>query len=245
MCGRYYIDEGMLKELERILKNYGQGLEGRWDDPGYGAAALPGLTGSMMDLTYGDRRCRPDGTADLTGIRYRPDEDAGRIGEIRPSDCAVVLTGRQNALSSEVMRWGFLQYRQKGLVINARAETVLERPMFRDSVLFRRCVIPAKHFYEWDKDKNRVTFWQEHAPGLYMAGFYNCFDGEDRFVILTVCANDSVKDVHDRMPLILKESELESWVYDDGSWERILKKKQPGLARSQEYEQMSLLLSDL
>ena len=55
----------------------------------------------------------------------------------------------------------------------------------------------------------------------------------------------SVKDVHDRMPLILKESELESWVYDDGSWERILKKKQPGLARSQEYEQMSLLLSDL
>ena len=56
-------------------------------------------------------------------------------------------------LMAEEMSWGFPQYQKKGLLINARAETALERKMFRDSVLHRRCIIPAKQFYEWDQGR--------------------------------------------------------------------------------------------
>ena len=79
------------------------------------------------------------------------------------------------------MQWGFPQYQKKGLLINARAETALERKSFRDSVLHRRCVIPARHFYEWDSDKNKVTFFRKDAAVVYMAGFYNRFGDEERF----------------------------------------------------------------
>ncbi|MDY5986416.1 SOS response-associated peptidase [Sporofaciens sp. SGI.106] len=106
----------------------------------------------------------------------------------------------------EEMSWGFPQYQKKGLLINASAETALERKSFRDSVMHRRCIIPAKQFYEWDSDKNKVTFLRENQPVLFMAGFYDRFQDEDHFIILTTQANESVSPVHHRMPLILEKS---------------------------------------
>ena len=73
----------------------------------------------------------------------------GNRGDIYPSQSALVITGRTAHLSAEEMKWGFPQYQKKGLVINARAETVLERNMFRESVRRRRCIIPAGQYYEW------------------------------------------------------------------------------------------------
>lgn len=163
-----------------------------------------------------------------------------RAGDIYPSRSAAVITGRKPHLSAEAMTWGFPRYQKKGLLINARAETVLERKMFRDSVLHRRCIIPAKQFYEWDSDKNKVIFLRENQLILYMAGFYNRFQDEDRFIILTTGANASVSPVHHRMPLILEEKELEEWVYDDAFLESALHKSPPLLERRQEYEQQSL-----
>ena len=141
------------------------------------------------------------------------------------------------------MHWGFPQYQKKGLLINARAETALERKTFRESVLHRRCVIPARHFYEWDFDKNKVTFFREDRPVLFMAGFYNRFQDDERFIILTTQANASVSPVHNRMPLVLDEGELEDWVYDDKFTEYALHKTSPELWREQEYEQQSLFLT--
>ena len=145
-----------------------------------------------------------------------------------------MITGRKPHLLAEEMTWGFPQYQKSGLLINARAETVLERKMFRDSVLHRRCIIPAKQFYEWDSDKNKAAFLRENQPILYMAGFYNCFLDEDRFVIITTQANESVSPVHHRMPLILDGNELEDWVYDDTFLEFALHKIPPQLYRRQE-----------
>lgn len=159
--------------------------------------------------------------------------------DIRPSEKALVLAGGPLGFVFKEMRWGFLQYQRKGLLINARVETVLEKKTFRESVLRRRCVVPAKHFYEWDSFKNKVTFFRER-PVLYMAGFFNRFQEEDRFVILTTQANDSVNGIHDRMPLILEEDELERWVYDDKFAQTVLKKIPARLQCRQEYEQMSL-----
>lgn len=161
-------------------------------------------------------------------------------GDIYPSQPATVLTGKSRTLSAQEMNWGFPQYTGKGLLINARAETVLEKKTFRDSVLHRRCVIPAKHFYEWDAEKNKVTFLRKDSPVLFMAGFYNRFREEDRFIILTTAANASVSPVHERMPLILEKSELEEWVYEDGLLEFLLHKTPSFLEKYQEFEQQSL-----
>lgn len=161
-------------------------------------------------------------------------------GDICPSQIAWVLTGKRQSLMLERMCWGYPSYQGKGLVINARAESVLERRMFRDSVLHRRCVIPAGFFYEWDASKNKVEFRKTGAPVLYMAGFYQRFDDMNHFVILTTEANASVLPVHDRMPLLLDRGELESWVYDDDFLYYALHKEQALLDRRQEYEQLRL-----
>lgn len=163
-----------------------------------------------------------------------------RRGDICSSQSAAVVTGKKPHLTAEEMIWGFPQYQKSGLLINARAETVLERKMFRESVLHRRCMIPARSFYEWDPDRNKVTFQSENQSILYMAGFYNQFRGEDRFIILTAEANASVKPVHHRMPLLLDRKEVEDWIYDDTFLEFALHKNQPRLRRVQEYEQISL-----
>lgn len=167
----------------------------------------------------------------------------GRNMDIYPSRKAAVLTGRHPGLYAEEMAWGFPQYGRKGLLINARAETALARRTFRESVLHRRCIIPAKHFYEWDAAKSRVTFWRKDSRTLYMAGFYNRFQEEDRFIIITTQANASVADVHDRMPLILEERELEDWVYDDGFLDFALHKTPVPMRKYQEYEQQRLFFS--
>ena len=80
-------------------------------------------------------------------------------------------------------------------------------------------------------------------PVLFMAGFYNRFQDEDHFIILTTQANESVSPVHHRMPLILERSELEDWVYEDTFLEFALHKKPPQLVRRQDYEQQSLFLT--
>jgi len=74
-----------------------------------------------------------------------------------------------------------------------------------------------------------------------MAGCYKRFGEEERFVILTTQANASVLTVHDRMPLILDEDEVEKWVYEDGFVHYILQKTPCMLRKYQEYEQQEMV----
>lgn len=185
-----------------------------------------------------------DTAREIEKVVHKVDEKLRRErrGDVFPSQSAAVITGRSPHLMAEEMSWGFPQYQKKGLLINARAETVLDRKMFRDSVLHRRCIIPARQFYEWDSEKNKVIFLRENQPVLFMAGFYNYFQHTDHFIILTTQANISVRPVHHRMPLILERKELEHWVYDDAFLEFALHKTPPILQRRQEFEQQSLFL---
>ena len=114
--------------------------------------------------------------------------------------------------------------------------------MFRESVLRRRVVIPASGFYEWNRQKEKVTFTSAltEQPILYMAGFYNRYEDTDRFVILTTVANDSIADVHERMPLLLRQQEVEEWLRDEYMLESFLNSTPHGLKRKMEYQQQSL-----
>ena len=163
-----------------------------------------------------------------------------RTGDVFPSQNAIILKGEGNHLAAEQMRWGFPGFEKGKLLINARAETALERPTFRESVQDRRCIIPARGFYEWNKSKEKFTFERKETPVLFMAGCYNWYEGQERFVILTTDANSSVAPVHNRMPLILEPEELKDWVLDDQATESLLHKTPVLLEQRAEYEQMRL-----
>ena len=163
-----------------------------------------------------------------------------RTGDVFPSQNAMILKGEGNHLAAEQMRWGFPGFEKGKLLINARAETALERPTFRESVQDRRCIIPARGFYEWNKSKEKFTFERKETPVLFMAGCYNRYEGQERFVILTTDANSSVAPVHNRMPLILEPEELKDWVLDDQATESLLHKTPVLLEHHAEYEQMRL-----
>ena len=75
---------------------------------------------------------------------------------------------------------------------------------------------------------------------LYMAGLYNRYQDEDRFVILTTAANESMKPIHDRMPLLLERDEIDKWLFEDGLTQRFLQKTPALLERRTDFEQMSL-----
>lgn len=163
----------------------------------------------------------------------------GMYVDIHPSDIAPVLLKKGDNFCVENIRWGF-PAQDKKLIINARSETALEKRMFSESVSHRRIAIPATGFYEWNRDKKKYTFYRKNSKILWMAGFFNRYQDEDRFVILTTGANASMSPVHDRMPLILNEEELEEWIEDGIKTEGILKKIPCELEKKTDYEQLSL-----
>ena len=165
---------------------------------------------------------------------------AAHRGDIYPTNHAMVLReeNRQTVLTD--MYWGFPQYQKKGVIFNARSESVLEKRMFSDSTLHRRCLIPAKGFYEWDRTKNKITFERPDKHVMMMAGIWNYYDPEQRFVILTTEANASMAPVHDRMPLILEPDEADMWLHDDKSVEFLLHKRPAELDRVDGFLQETL-----
>lgn len=147
--------------------------------------------------------------------RKYPDNNM-KTGEIFPTNTAPVLLNNNHMLAPELSAWGFPGFQGKGVIINARSETAADKKTFRDSLLFRRCIIPTTGFYEWtqDKKKEKYLFTLPDSPVLYLAGFYNVFKGERRFVILTTESNSSVSDIHNRMPVIISPDVKEKWVND-------------------------------
>ena len=142
-------------------------------------------------------------------------------------------------LGTELLQWGFPGFDKGKLLINARAESVKDRPTFADSYAERRCVLPAAGFYEWDKKKEKVTFTVPENRILYLAGIYRPYGEEKRFVVLTREANASMAQVHDRMPLILSRAEVWPWVNGGSEADDILAKVLPLLKAERPYEQMT------
>lgn len=161
--------------------------------------------------------------------------------DIYPAQNALVLHGNNHdEICAEQMMWGFPQYDKKGIIINARSESVMEKGTFKESIFHRRCLIPAKGFYEWNKNKEKFSFERTDSDILFMAGCFNFFEGQERFVIFTTEANSSVSKVHDRMPLIVERDEIDKWLFDEGLMRTLLHKTPTILTYETEYEQMNL-----
>ncbi len=138
----------------------------------------------------------------------------------------VVRRGADGGRALAALRWGLVPAWAEDpaigrRMINARAETVAQRPAFRDAFRARRCLIPADGYYEWRKMPGRrsrpyyVTL-PGHAPFAF-AGLWERWQGPggealETCVIVTTAANARLAPVHDRMPAILGADSFEAWL---------------------------------
>jgi putative SOS response-associated peptidase YedK len=113
-------------------------------------------------------------------------------------------------------------------MINAKAETIAEKPAYKGAFEKRRCIVPVQGFYEWRKEEGRKQPYCFSDPAgklLSLAGIweFNNQTGEEiySFAIITTAANDSMAAYHHRMPAIVADDELESWL-DGGQVDAVL-----------------------
>ncbi|HEU5399750.1 MAG TPA: SOS response-associated peptidase [Terriglobales bacterium] len=127
-----------------------------------------------------------------------------------------------------MMRWGLIPHWAKDMTIgtrtlNARSETVTRLPAFRDSILTKRCLLPADGFYEWralGRVKQPYCFEVGEGDVFALAGLWDEWRGPDGEVIesctiLTTTPNTLVEDIHDRMPVIVPPEKYEVWLDPD------------------------------
>jgi len=108
--------------------------------------------------------------------------------------------------------------------INARAETLAEKPTFKSAFRSKRCIIPINGFYEWKKEgKHKIPYWIYPTQGNYFALAGICDTWHDpttneeivSSAIITTTPNDMMKQIHDRMPVILDPKDWELWLDAD------------------------------
>lgn len=138
-----------------------------------------------------------------------------KTGEIFPSDTVPVIANSKILQPSPfAMTWGFTMPDGK-LIINARSETAAEKPMFRDGMQQRRCLLPASHYFEWEKrqrEKIKYAIKPSGSDMLFMAGLYRIEGNKARFTILTRTPADNISFIHDRMPVILPKEAMRDWL---------------------------------
>ena len=144
---------------------------------------------------------------------------------IAPTDQHFIITAEFERRKADRARWGLINRwardnSRASQCINARAETLEQRPTFREAFQQRRCVVPANGFFEWSgpKGKRQPLWIHPRAGGLMLfAGLYESWYPEkDRpqltFTIVTCAANALIAAIHDRMPVVLHERAAEDWM---------------------------------
>lgn len=154
-------------------------------------------------------------------------------GEKYPSDLLPVFTAGEEKPALTLMRWGYPMKNSSRQVINARVESAEVKPLFRESLRSRRCILPTSGFFEWAHDGRnaKYLFRLPDDPMLYLACLYHQYEDGPRFVILTQTANDSVADVHQRMPVVIAQKKIPAWLNDTDSAGRIIRQSGPQLIK--------------
>ena len=148
---------------------------------------------------------------------------------ICPSENISVVVSNFGQRRLGQMRWGFIPHWYKSitdgpLLFNARAETLAEKPAFRDACHNRRCLIPADGFYEWKKiegSKSKPVFVKRSdRQQMIFAGIWQFWgDGENRLAactIITVPASEQISEIHHRMPLFIERDNWALWLGEKG-----------------------------
>ena len=130
----------------------------------------------------------------------------------------------------EFLRWGLVPGWAKDIsignrLINARSETIMEKPSFRNAFARRRCLILADGFYEWKRSNTKGAasqpyyFFLENKEPFALAGIWEMWQAPDggelwSTAIVTCDANETLKPIHDRMPVLFDKNEMFNWLED-------------------------------
>lgn len=139
---------------------------------------------------------------------------------VAPSHNAGVIVRDGDGLRFRPMRWGLVLSWAKDAsigskLINARSETLHEKPAFRNALKARRCVVPISGFYEWRRLARSKEPWFVTSPDgapLTLAGLWEDWNGLLTFTIVTVPANEAIADIHSRIPAIMSRDEALEWL---------------------------------
>ena len=153
---------------------------------------------------------------------------------VAPDDPVLtVTTSSEGEPRGEILRWGLVPHwvdepKSGAKMINARAETIAEKPAYRDAFRQRRCLVIADGFYEWEKrdGRSKLPWHVTLADGrpFAFAGIWAIWHGDgeadDRqslrtCSIVTTAANKSLHDIHPRMPVMLQPDEEAAWLSND------------------------------
>lgn len=144
---------------------------------------------------------------------------------IAPSQLSPVIINEDGNNKLRMFKWGLVPSWSKDTkmgyrMINARAETISEKPSFKKPFKSQRCLVIADGFYEWQKPDKKTKipyrFTMKDKKLFAMAGLWEVWEKEDdplyTFTIITTSENDLMRPVHDRMPVILPEGNRQIWL---------------------------------
>lgn len=168
----------------------------------------------------------PEAIRRLFGYHERPNFPARY--NVAPTQPVPIVRLQAGERHFALVRWGLIPAWVKDpkaftLLINARGESVLDKPAFSNAMKRRRCLIPADGFYEWKRtgDAKQPYFvrLRSGAPFAF-AGLWETWTGPngeemDTAAIVTTAANKTVADIHDRMPVMLSPDQFELWLDSD------------------------------
>jgi putative SOS response-associated peptidase YedK len=151
-------------------------------------------------------------------------------------DWIIRQSAPEASLRFEQFHWGLLPSWTKNpkssrRPINARAETVAEKPMFRDLLRERRCVVPIDGYYEWrTTSSGKVPFWFHLKSGepFFLAGLWDRWhagrpDELASYILMTTQPNEVAAKVHDRMPVLLHAHDVPRWLGNSTNVEDLLR----------------------
>jgi putative SOS response-associated peptidase YedK len=140
-----------------------------------------------------------------------------------PTQMLAVVTN-ENPQQLNYLKWGLIPSWAKEIsignkMINAKAETILQRPSFKIPFIRRRCLVPSDGFYEWKSDGDKIPYriFLKNQRLFSFAGLWDRWHGSngefiDSFTIITTSANEFMKAIHERMPVILHPKDEKSWL---------------------------------
>lgn len=139
---------------------------------------------------------------------------------LSPSEDALVLKVQDGNKEFAFHRWGLIPHWAKDekigyKMINARADTITEKPSYRNAFKSRRCIVPLSGFIEWKRDgetKRPFRIGLKDKPIMSVAAIWEAWGELHSFSIITTEANPFMERIHDRMPVILAEEDEDQWL---------------------------------
>jgi putative SOS response-associated peptidase YedK len=163
--------------------------------------------------------------AEIFGAEPLADE-LGQRYNVAPTDEALVVVQRDDRRAITAYRWGLIPHwaddaKVGSRMINARTETLLTSPAFRDAFVRKRCLVPVDGFYEWKREgtvRQPYRVVRRDGSPLVLAGLWSGWrdpatDTVRRtFTIVTTTPNEALADLHDRMPVVLSDGDWARWL---------------------------------